>query len=401
MPTATHGLKGKVQSIVRELDAMRSARRAPRNISLRQYLAEKHKLTPGHLFSELAIDAAATTLEELMGDEDNRWLVPEIIREGISKGMGLAQREQAEMLRRAIVSQAVTGEQDGGKRWITPELFMDPVMRGVVQNVFYPDLVVREIMVGQPTVTIPKLELSDAQLADSEEAATIEEGTVTYGDKTVKIEKKAKGIKITYEALKFNNLDLVALFFEDLGRILGSNLNGKAVETIIDGDQADGSEAAAVVGVNNTTDGITYFDIVRLWVRFSLLGRRSTSIVGNETTAVQYLDLPEVKNKQNLGSSLLPTNIKTPLPTDQDLYVSIKVPANQLVFQDSGVSLVQLTAWPLMVESERIVSKQIAGTFASIYTGFAKLQRNASVVLDKSVAFSGAGFPSWMAPYAD
>lgn len=398
-----NGLKGKVREIVRELDRLRRGdKQTPsRNISLRQYLAERFQQTPGHLFAEIGVSQHSTTVDQLMSDDDNKWLLPEILREGVLRGMGLALREQAETIRRAVVSQAVTGEHDGGKRWIAPEIFMDPIMRGAVQSVFYPDLVVREIMVGQPTVTMPRIDLSDAALADSEEAATIEEGTVTYDDKTVKLSKKARGIKITYEAIKFNNLDLVALYFEDLGRILGSNLNGMAVLNLVNGDQDDGSEAAAVVGVEDTGDGFTYLDIARIWVRLSLLGRRSVAIIGNETTALQYLDLPEVKNKNQFGSALLSTNLKTPLPTDQDLYVSTKVPANKLVFVDTSAAQVQLTAWPLLVENERIVSKQIEGTFASIYTGFAKLQRNAAVVLDKSVAFSGNSFPAWMAPYAD
>jgi hypothetical protein len=41
---------------------------------------------------------------------------------------------------------------------------------------------------------------------------------------------------------------------------------------------------------------------------------------------------------------------------------------------------VQLTAMPLMVETDRIVMKQISGTAMSIYTGFAKIQRKASLV---------------------
>lgn len=401
MTTATHGLKGKVREIVRDMDALRSNNKNPRNVGLREFLGERFELTPGHLYSELGIEPS-TTVQELMADSDNAYLLAEVIRDGMLRGMGLAQREQLAAIKRGFISQApVLSEGNGGARYITPEVFLDPVMRGAVQSVFYPDLVVREIMVGQPTATMPKLELSDASVADSEEGATIEEGSVTYGSKDIRLKKQAKGIKLTYEALKFNTLDLVALFFEDFGRLLGSRLNGEAVLAVINGDQADGSEAAAVIGVEDMAKGIQYLDVLRVWLRLGLLGRRSTSIIGNEITAIEYLGLPEVKDKQFSGSALLPTMVKTPLPTDQDLYVSTKVAANQLIFQDSSASLVQLTAWPLMLEVEKIVSKQIEGTFASIYTGFAKLQRNASLVVDSSITFAANGFPAWMSPFAD
>ena len=60
----------------------------------------------------------------------------------------------------------------------------------------------------------------------------------------------------------------------------------------------------------------------------------------------------------------------------------------------------QLTARPLLVESEKIVRTQVAGTYASIITGFANVQRNARVVVDGSLAFSTNGFPTWMQAYA-
>jgi hypothetical protein len=249
------------------------------------------------------------------------------------------------------------------------------------------------------TVTVPYLNLSDATLKDSAEGATIEEGSVTYGDKKVSVRKRARALKITYEAIEFNNLDLVQLFFEDFGRLLGHTLNGDAVLAILNGDQEDGSEAAPVIGVADTSKGIQYKDVLKVWARLSLLGRASTSIIGNETTAVDYLTLPEVLKKDQYGAAIAPTRIKTPLPTMQDLYLSIKVPGSKLVFQDSSASLAQLTARPLMVESEKIVMKQITGTAASIITGFTKLNRNASVVLDGAQAFSGAGWPAWMSPF--
>jgi hypothetical protein len=38
-----------------------------------------------------------------------------------------------------------------------------------------------------------------------------------------------------------------------------------------------------------------------------------------------------------------------------------------------------------MVETDRIVMKQISGTAMSIYTGFAKIQKKASLVIDGSI----------------
>ena len=99
------------------------------------------------------------------------------------------------------------------------------------------------------------------------------------------------------------------------------------------------------------------------------------------------------------GNALMPVTLRSPVALPTDLYVSNRVAPSQILIQDSSASLVQLTAQALMLESERIASKQLAGTYASIYTGFAKLQRNASIVIDGSVTFTANGFPAWMNPF--
>ena len=404
MPTQIRGLQGKVRETVKLLEALRQDQQKPREITLRNFLGEKYNLSPNEFYNDLQVDPETTTVKDLMLDEDKAWLLPELIRDGIKRGMGLAARERMAALRAAMNKSlaAVTSEAGtGGARYITPEVFLDPIMRGTVQSIFYPDLVMREIMIGNLTVTMPQIDLSEAQLVDSEEAATIEEGTVTYGSKNVTVRKKARGIQFTYESIEFNTLDLVAVFFEDFGRLLGHSLNGEAVLAIINGDQDDGSEAASVIGVTNPANGIQYIDVLRVWIRLALLGRASTSIIGNETTALLYLLLEEVLKTQFNGDRIAPTRIKVPLPTMQDLYLSIKVPGSKMIFQDSSASLVQLTARPLLLESEAIVKKQLKGTYASIYTGFAKVNRNASVVVDGSVAFADNGWPAWMSPFPE
>lgn len=404
----SYGLKGKVRQMVSEMNALRNPGpgKISRDVTLRAHMAKNFKapsgeaLGPEHLFAELGIDENLTTVNEVMQDEDSRYLIAELMRQGVRRGMGIAQREQiAEMKKRAIASFGpITGEQAGGTRFVSPEVFLDPVNRGAVQGTFYPDLIIREIPVAQPQAVVPRIALSDAGLADSNEAATIEEGSITYDTKTVTLTKKAKAIKITDEAVMFSSLSLLQIFMEDFGRYFGHTLNGMAVDTLINGDQADLSEAATVVGVESTGNGITWFDLTRVAIQFGLIGQTGSQIIGNATTALNFLNLAEVKNKTFPGGPLMPVMIKSPLTVPEELFVSPKVGANKVIISDPSSSLVQLTAMPLMVETDRIVMKQITGTAMSIYTGFAKIQRKASVILDGSILYSGNGFPTYMQP---
>ncbi|MBK8810706.1 MAG: hypothetical protein IPN69_08235 [Acidobacteria bacterium] len=395
-----YGLKGNVRQIVESLNRQRALRG---DCNLSTYIADKYKdadgnpLSVNHLYAELDVDPRRTTVDQLYADPDSAALMTEIIRDGVRRGMGIAQRESLQRIRTA----ALAGTYDAGReRFMSREVFLDPVMRGAVQSTFYPDLVIREETVSQPTVTMPQIEIADALMKDSAEAATIEEGLVTYGSKDVKLTKKARGFKITYEAIRYNSLSLAQIFFEDAGRILGHTLNGMAVETIINGDQADTSESADVIGVENTANKVTWYDLARVAIQLSLLGRTGSQIIGNATSALNFLNLTEVKNKQFPGAPLLATMLKTPLTMPETLFVSPKVTGDKVIIQDPSASMIQLTSAPLLVETEKIISKQIEAAYVSITTGFAKIQRNASIVVDGAVAFSGSGFDTWMQPYS-
>lgn len=401
----SNGLKGKVKEIVTRMNRVRNDKQNGRDIGLRQFMAEEYPdangqpLTPEHLYSELDINPNRTRVKDIMDNEDTAYLMAEIVRDGVRAGMGIAQRELMAEYRERVVSQGPVTADGGTQRFMSPEVFLQAQNLGLVQGSFYQDLIVREEPVAQPTVTIPTLDLSKAELKDSGEAVTIEEGSVSYGSKNITIKKKARGIKISYEAIQFNSLSLVQLFFQDAGLILAHTLNGMAVSTIVNGDQAGGTEAAAVIGVDNTTIGITWNDLVRVATRGGLIGRRYAQVIGNETTYQNFQKLPEVKDRVQ-GTPLMMTQLRSQRVLPEEIFPSLAVPTNQLVLQDQSMSLVQLTAMPLMVETEKIVSKQLEGSYASIMTGFAKLQRTASVIVDGSILYSANQFPTWMAPYS-
>lgn len=63
---------------------------------------------------------------------------------------------------------------------------------------------------------------------------------------------------------------------------------------------------------------------------------------------------------------------------------------------DTSAALIKLNASALKVESERIAERRIDGTFVSITTGFSSMFRDARLILDKSLAYSAQGFPSYM-----
>lgn len=367
------GLKGKIKELVKKVEAVRSGGpeanskfAGQRDISFAQYLAAHFKdgcdkngqFDMAHLYTELGVNPDTMTIAQLIDlDQDSRWLVPEIFRDAIRKGLRTSP--------------------------------------------FFNRLVAVSENVAQPQVNMPYLNLSDAEPERTNAGETISEGTISYGNKTVNIYKRAIGIKIVDEAVQYTSISLLSIFIQDIGIKLGQKLNNDAVSILINGDQDDASEAAAVVGVGNTTTKTIYSDVLYGWIRGSRLGRQWDSIVAGELMANRILNIQEFKDrKQGVVDHAI--NVNETLPQQSDMFVSAQVGANQAIFLDPRFALAQLTSAPLAVESERIVSKQINGSYASITTGFANIFRDARYILDESVqnAYSGGSndFPAFMTP---
>ncbi|MGE0133045.1 MAG: hypothetical protein AB7U82_33630 [Blastocatellales bacterium] len=394
-------MRGRVQQWYRQLDAIRTHSKKPRDLSFREYLAEQGKeandsqpLTPERVFAELGFDWATMTFKELTNDEDGFYLAAELVREAIDRGMrGITLREQMrrDQILRAVFSQAPVTT-DPSARYITPEFFTPAIMRGVVQGQYWDALINADLTVPQPKVTMPLMSLSDAGLEERTEASTIKEGTVTYGSKDVTIKERAKAIYFSDESVMFNTINLVSVFFEDLGRILASGLNGEAVRVLRDGDQGDGSEAALVIGVSNANT-FDYTDVIRVMIRMGMIGRPVQQVVAGEDMSNAWENLSEVKNNQNAGPKLLPTRTRgVTRPTEWELFPAFNIPANKVLFSDPNSAMVALTAKPLTLEQDRIVARKLNGTFASIWKGFAIQQSTGRVIVDKSIAFAGNGW---------
>lgn len=319
------------------------------DITLKSYLADSFgaEMTPEKFYRELGIDPSKLTVEKMLNTSElNRWLFPEVFR--------------------------------------------DAVLRGLEYTPFYGALVAAEETIESTGLTMPAMDFTaldktEVQLRDVNEGATITEGQiVTWSEKQVTIKKKGRGLKQTYESIMFTPIDLAAIFFEELGTQLGADLDADLINIAFNGDQVDGSQSAPVIGAT-TANTLTYSDIVRAWVRFRRIGRVSTVMLMSEADAMTVLAMPQFQQTQipnGVTPSGVTLNVSNPLPTSQDIYVHDAIPTGKIIFVDKQRFAVQLTAMPLLIESEKIISRQIQGEYVSIITGFANLFKDGRMVLD-------------------
>lgn len=283
-----------------------------------------------------------------------------------------------------------------GYRWIIPEIVRAAVSLGLRRAPIYPSLIAAEESVDQKSVTMPQINMSDATPEVVNETETIPVGTVSFNEKTVKLKKIGTGLKISDEVQKYVSLNILSLYLQDAGVKMGLGMDTMAVDVLLNGDGGSDNFSAPVIGVESTTPGITYADMLRVWLRMGRLGRQPSTMLSDESAALKILQFDEFKgaNYNNVKQNI---NIKTPIPQSQDYLIHGAMPdGDKLGFLDNTAALIKLNATGLLVESQRIAERQLNGTYVTMTTGYAKLFREAFIILDGTQAFSSAGFPSYM-----
>lgn len=342
-----------LQEDVRECEALRKNKDGGFDITLAEFIQEKHQLSMEGLYEDIAIDPTSDTIQNLvnMPDSAYRWLIPEIYRDALRLGY-----------RRASI---------------------------------YPNLIAGEQSVSQTSITMPAINMSDAAPRKVGVAETISIGEVSFDSKSVKISKIGRGIKVPDEVIQYVSLNLVSIFLQDFGVKMGMGLDSLAMNALINGDQANGSDSAAVVGIK-VPGTLAYKDLLKIWARGARLGKNFTTMIAGEDMGVDTLDM--LATTRVFGEQRAKVNIKTPIPNAADMYIHGRIANNQILVIDPATSLIKLNAQPLLVETDRIISNQVNETYATITTGFATIFRDSRVILDRSLDFSAAGFPTWMNP---
>lgn len=298
--------------------------------------------------------------------------------------------------RDTLHSLASMPEFEEGFKWLVPEIVREAIRLGVRRNPIYANLIAAEESVTQNKVTMPSINMSDATPEIVNEAETIPVGSTSFNQKDVKLHKVGTGLKISDEVQKYVSLNILNIYLQDVGVKLSSGLDALAIDTLINGDSKDGAYSAPTIGVSDTAKGIQYEDMLFAWLRMGRLGRLPSGMLSNELAAMKILQFPEFKGA-NYANKVVDINIKTPIPQTQDFYVHGAMPNKEILgLIDRTAALIKLNSEGLKVESERIAERQITGTYVTTTTGFAKMFRDAFLLIDASLNRSTNGFPAWM-----
>lgn len=284
-----------------------------------------------------------------------------------------------------------------GYRWLFPEILREAIRLGMSIDPLWRSLIFSEQTISMPSIKIPALQASDARPTKLGEAETIPTGTLAMDEKEVGTQKIGVGLKVTDDILNYVAINLLTPFFQDMGTQLDACQDNMAINALINGDGKN-NNAAPVIGVSSP-GMFQYQDLLKPWLRTGQIRRQSKVILANEDPGFEILQLPQFNTRDTMmpGIDNRFLRLRNPLPTSQDVIVDGAMPiANQIMLVDTTKALMKLNSAPLRMESERIVERGISGTFVTMAVGFAIMFTDARLIIDKSLPFSGYGYPAYM-----
>ena len=212
------------------------------------------------------------------------------------------------------------------------------------------------------------------------EGAAIPQTEVKAADHLVKLHKRGRMLVASYEAIRFQRLDLFSVMLRQIGnQIMRMHLED-AIDVITNGDGNTNSADAFAVGdatIGGTAGTLTYAELLNFWNQFDPY-TMNTMLVAPDVM-VKLLGCSEFQNPLaglNFAGSGEPGN-----PLGAKLIRCSAMSSGKAIGLDKGYALEMVSSGDVCVEYDRLIDRQLERAAITSISGFAKLYTEASKVL--------------------
>ena len=263
-----------------------------------------------------------------------------------------------------------------------PEFVARTIRQGLEETNQLADMVaaVTEInsMDYRSIYSVPEEE--DLNLETVAEGASIPATTVRLKDHLVKLYKTGRMLVASYEAIRFQRLDLFSVMLRQIGAHIGQQQMEMAVNTLMNGDGNDNSAPIYMPGdaiLGGSEGTFTYEHLLRFWNLFHPYELNTMVVSGS--MLMKLLAIEEFRNPltgmnfQGTGAMITPMGAK--------IIRSSAVNHSQIVGFDKRYALEMVKAQDITVEYDKLIDRQLERAAITSIVGFTKIQTNATKCL--------------------
>lgn len=214
----------------------------------------------------------------------------------------------------------------------------------------------------------------DKSLKPVAEGAAIPQTVVKTQDHLVKLHKRGRVLVASYEALRFQRLDLFTVTLRQIGAYIARAQLGDAVEVLLNGD--DGKSPAQTIVTAESKP--SYADLVNLWG--ALTPYTLNTMLVSTATMKDLLDIREFKDA-NAGLNFQGTG-KLATPLGANLLHVPELADGKIIGLDKTCALEMVQAGGVTTDYDRLIDRQLERASITTIAGFTKIFDSAVKVLN-------------------
>nr|WP_316614286.1 phage major capsid protein [uncultured Ruminococcus sp.] len=238
-------------------------------------------------------------------------------------------------------------------------------------------------MLGDIVATVTKIDGMDyrsctSSLSDDDkslkrvaEGAFIPTTEIKTSDNLVRLHKRGRMLVASYEALRFQRIDLFTVTLKQIGAYIARTQMADAVDVILNGD-GNQNGCGSVTPV--TSGSLSYADLINMWT--SLSPFELNTVLASTRAMTDLLTMSEMRdavaglNFQGSGKMITPLGA--------NLIHSPELNGKNIIGLDKNCALEMVVAGDVAVDYDKLIDRQLEKASISCIAGFAKIYNGAA-----------------------
>ena len=322
-------------------------------------------------------------VEKFFQSSNSAALFPEYVSRAVMQGM-----ERADILPNLVATVTdieVKGRnsdcvekffQSSNSAALFPEYVSRAVMQGMERADILPNLVATvtdiEGMDYRSIASVPSEDDKSLKLVG--EGAKIPQTEVKTRENLVKLHKRGRMLVASYEALRFQRLDLFTVTLNQIGAYIARAQLKDAIDVLVNGD---GNENPA--GTLNVATGgkVTYEDLLKLWTE--LAPYELNTILASTPEMQKILSLSQLQDS-NAGLDFQATG-RMITPLGASLLHTPELEGGKIIGLDKNCALEMVQAGGVVTDYDKLIDRQLERAAVTCTAGFSKIFTEASKVM--------------------
>ena len=214
----------------------------------------------------------------------------------------------------------------------------------------------------------------EKELKKVAQGAKIPEINVRTQENLVRLQKRGRMLVSSYEAIRFQRLDLFTVTLRQIGAYIARTQLADAIHVLFNGD---GNNNAVTGIATETADSLTYDDLINFWSKFDLYDLNTLLLSADSMKMLLALD--EFKNPATGLNFQATGTLSTPIGAEL-----VKTSAMQngvIMGLDRKCALEMVKATDITTDYDKLIDRQLERAAITTIYGFAKIFPDASKLL--------------------